>query len=97
MLRGISSGICSGILIVRALYMLILVFSQMILDFKEFVVLKFVYFFDRCPSNNEKDIMRNLKFSKYLRKRSSKLHLEILNLSNNNDRQLRKYEKKYLK
>lgn len=52
MLRGISSGICSGILIVRALYMLILVFSQMILDFKEFVLLKLVYFY-RHPSNND--------------------------------------------
>lgn len=52
MLRGISSGICSRILIVRALCMLILVFSQMILDFREFVLLKLVYFY-RHPSNND--------------------------------------------
>lgn len=90
MLRGISSGICSGIPIVRVLYMLILVFSQMILDFEEFVVLKLVYSFDCHPSNNEKDIMCNLKFSKCLKKRSNKLYLEILNLSNNNDRDIKK-------
>lgn len=78
MLRGISSGICSRILIVRALCMLILVFSQMILDFREFVLLKLVYFY-RHPSNN--DVIWN--FQTIL---ESKLHLEILKLFNNNDR-----------